>query len=102
MPMPLGARLASQRERRRPIVCYEGGVIGRGPSEREATMTWEYKTLVLSVAGFMTPKVDAERIDTKLTEIGRDGWELVSALDTNAGHGSSYHLVAIFKRAVGD
>lgn len=63
-------------------------------------MTWEYKTLVLSVAGFMAPKVNVPNVEAAMNELGRDGWELVSALDTNAGHGSSCHLVAIFKRAV--
>ena len=42
-------------------------------------MKWEYKTLSLNRAG-------------------REGWELVAALDTNAGAGASYQIVAIFKR----
>ena len=63
-------------------------------------MTWEYKTLRLEIAGFMTPKVDAAKIDAALDEFGVEGWELVSAFDTNAG-GASYQLLAIFKRPRG-
>jgi len=61
-------------------------------------MNWEYKTLCISIAGFMTPNVDTESIDSALGRLGRQGWELVSALDTNAGAGASFQLVAIFKR----
>lgn len=63
-------------------------------------MNWEYKTLLLSIAGFATPKVDPAAINASLNDLGRDGWELVSAFDTNAGAGASYQLIAIFKRAL--
>ena len=66
--------------------------------EYDRDMKWEYKTLCLSIRGFVAPNVDTEEIDTALGRLGRDGWELVSALDTNAGYGASVHLVAIFKR----
>ena len=62
-------------------------------------MKWEYKTLCLSIRGFMVPNVDTEEIDSALGRLGRDGWELVSAFDTNAGAGASFQLVAIFKRS---
>ena len=64
------------------------------------TMKWEYKTLSLDIQGGWTgvPKVEPAKIDAALDELGRDGWELVSAFDTNRGHGASCHAVAIFKR----
>ena len=65
-------------------------------------MNWEYKTLRLDVMGFMSPKVDTATIDAALNECGRDGWELISAFDTNFGHGQSCHIVVIFKRARSD
>lgn len=61
-------------------------------------MTWEYKTVVLPIAGMMHPKVDPTEVDAALTRLGRDGWELVSTFDTNFSAGSSFQLVAIFKR----
>jgi hypothetical protein len=61
-------------------------------------MKWEYKTLCLSIRGLMVPNVNTEEIDSALGRLGRDGWELVSALDTNSGAGASFELVAIFKR----
>ena len=67
-------------------------------AEYDRGMKWEYKTLRLSISGFLEPNVDTAEIDSALSKLGRDGWELVSALDTNAGYGASVHLVAIFKR----
>jgi len=61
-------------------------------------MKWEYKTLCLSIGRLIAPNVDTAKVDTELTKWGRDGWELVSVFDTNAGGGASYQLVAIFKR----
>jgi len=61
-------------------------------------MKWEYKTLCLSISGLMVPNVNTDEIDTALGRLGRDGWELVSTFDTNAGRGRSHQLVAIFKR----
>ena len=61
-------------------------------------MNWEYKTVVLPISGTLLPKVDPTEIDAALTRLGRDGWELVSAFDTNVNTGSSFQLVAIFKK----
>jgi hypothetical protein len=63
-------------------------------------MTWEYKTITVSIAGFMFPKFDAASVESGMNELGREGWELVTAFDTNAGAGASYQLVAIFKRPI--
>jgi hypothetical protein len=46
----------------------------------------------------MVPKVAATEVDAALTRLGQDGWELVSMFDTNVNTGTSFELVAIFKR----
>lgn len=63
--------------------------------------TWEYLTIKQDISGFFTPKVDTTKFDEELTRLGREGWELVSCLDVNIGHGASYQLVAVFKRPTG-
>ena len=67
-------------------------------AEYDSSMKWEYKTLCLNLPGWPIPSVETANIDREFTKLGREGWELVSALDTNAGAGASYQLVAIFKR----
>ena len=61
-------------------------------------MQWEYKTLSMNIPGWPIPEAQPKEIDAALNRAGREGWELVTALDTNAGSGASYQLVAIFKR----
>jgi Domain of unknown function (DUF4177) len=63
-------------------------------------MNWEYKTLRMGIDGGWrgVPKTDPARIDAAFGELGREGWELVSALDVNVNTGASFELVAIFKR----
>ena len=63
-----------------------------------ATMKWEYKTLKLNVEGWFGPKFKEEEVDAQLNGMGYDGWELVSAFDTNAGYGATRDLVLLFKR----
>ena len=48
--------------------------------------------------GFWGGKVDLAKMDIEFNRLGRDGWELVSIFDTNAGHGESRWIVATFKR----
>jgi len=61
--------------------------------------TWEYKTIELAAHGFLGGKVDREKFDLMLNDVGRDGWELVAAFDTNQGYGATRDVIAIFKRA---
>jgi len=72
-------------------------MLAREP-EYDRAMKWEYKTLNLDIQGWPIPEAQPKEIDLELNRAGREGWELVSALDTNAGSGASYQLVAIFKR----
>jgi hypothetical protein len=62
-------------------------------------MRWEYKTVKLAATGFwLGGNLDEVRFTAMLNELGRGGWELVSAFDTNQSHGSTRDVVAIFKR----
>lgn len=60
--------------------------------------TWEYKSIELSAHGWLHRKIDHAKLEVMLNELGRDGWELVNAFDTNWGHGATQDVIAIFKR----
>jgi len=60
--------------------------------------TWEYKTIELAAHGFLGGKVDLVKFDLMLNQLGREGWELVAAFDTNQGYGATRDVIAIFKR----
>jgi len=62
-------------------------------------MKWEYTTLKLETSGFMGGKFDETVLNAKMNELGRDRWELVSAFDTNMGHGATRDIVLLFKRS---
>jgi hypothetical protein len=60
---------------------------------------WEYKTVELAAEmTFLGGKVDPAKLDALLNDLGRQGWELVSAFDTNWGYGATRFVLAIFKR----
>jgi hypothetical protein len=59
---------------------------------------WEYKTLKLGTKGFLGGKLDEVELETKMNELGKDGWELVSAFDTNQSHGETRDVIVMFKR----
>jgi len=62
-------------------------------------MAWEYLTEKIHATGLLGGKVDAEALRLTLNGLGRFGWELVSAFDTNsAPDGESREIVLIFKR----
>jgi hypothetical protein len=65
-----------------------------------AMTRWEYKTIKLSTSGFLGGNLDTGAFDNLLNGLGRDGWELVSAFDTNQSYGASRDVVAVFKRPV--
>lgn len=60
---------------------------------------WEYRTIVIDVAGWLGPKVSGEELDASLNAQGAEGWELVSCFDVNHHQGSTSAVVAMFKRA---
>lgn len=61
-------------------------------------MIWEYKTIKLGASGFMGGIVDENALTTALNDLGRQGWELASAFDTNQYQGQTRDVVVIFKR----
>lgn len=63
-------------------------------------MNWEYKVLKLGTSGFFGGKVDAEGFEAHINNLGREGWELVCAFDTNSSYGQTRDVVVLFKRPV--
>ncbi|MEM9418508.1 MAG: DUF4177 domain-containing protein [Planctomycetota bacterium] len=61
-------------------------------------MQWEYITLKYKATGFMGGKVDEDDISRLLNLHGRDGWELVSTMDTNMADGQTRYLLFYLKR----
>ena len=61
-------------------------------------MKWEYMTVLASASGWLGGKIDAQAITNRLNELGREGWELVSAFDTNMYEGLTRDVVLILKR----
>ena len=59
-------------------------------------MKWEYKTIKLVTDEFAGHKLDENELDEHMNRLGEQGWELVSAFDTNQGNGE--FMVAVFKR----
>jgi hypothetical protein len=61
-------------------------------------MRWEYKTVKMATSGLLGGKLNTEEFDRTLNELGRDGWDLISAFDTNQGSGQTRDVVAVLKR----
>lgn len=62
-------------------------------------MRWEYRTLMLSAGGvFFGGAVDAQALTDHLNTLGAEEWELVTAFDTNMGHGRTRDVIAVLKR----
>jgi len=59
---------------------------------------WEYKTLKIKASTFVGPKLDERQLDSELNNLGEQGWELVSTMDTNKHNGITDHIVCVFKR----
>ena len=62
-------------------------------------LTWEYFTHSINLSGFFTSgNVTPQAVTDALNWYGAQGWELVSAFDTNRPDGGSQTLLLIFKR----
>ncbi len=60
---------------------------------------WEYKTIKLETTGwFVGGNLNEKKLDEHMNMLGEEGWELMSAFDTNKSFGESRDVVAIFKR----
>jgi hypothetical protein len=60
-------------------------------------MRWEYQTLAVEHGWFSGGHIDAEDVNDQLNGLGQEGWDLVSAFDTN-GNGTTRFSVFVFKR----
>lgn len=66
-------------------------------------MKWEYKTIKIGVVGlFSGVNFDEKELSEYMNKLGRVGWELVSAFDTNEDKGNTLHIVLIFKRPLAE
>lgn len=62
-------------------------------------MKWEYMTLLLPAGGLMLGgRIDAQKLTDRLNELGGEGWELVSAFDTNMLDGQTRDVITVLKR----
>lgn len=60
---------------------------------------WEYKTLEFNTKGFWVGgKVDIIKMNDEFNKLGMEGWELVSAVNTNQYQGASRKIIVMFKR----
>lgn len=62
-------------------------------------MRWEYKTIKLETKGILGGKVDENKLDEYMNQLGQQGWELAASFDTNKAYGESRDIVVIFKRS---
>lgn len=75
------------------------GVLPRLKDMKIAPIRWEYLTHVKDVEGGLLRGMKiAEGLGPELNDLGRSGWELVSALDLNEYEGRSAKVVLVFKR----
>jgi len=47
---------------------------------------------------FLGGKLDGEKFNERLNQLGKEGWELVSVFDTNVQGGRSRDVVAVLKQ----
>jgi len=59
---------------------------------------WEYRTLTIESRGAAEGSFDVDWIDSVLNALGREGWELVVALDPNTPTHVAREVVMVFKR----
>lgn len=61
-------------------------------------MQWQYRTIRLAPKGFLGAELDETALDDFMNTLGNEGWELVTAFDTNRTYGETRDVVAVFKR----
>lgn len=61
--------------------------------------TWIYKVVEFDPKkSFMGGKVDSQHMETRLNELGRQGWEVISSFTTNEGYGNTKKIVYTLKK----
>ena len=61
---------------------------------------FEYKILEIPVGGFWGGRINTQEVADKLNELGRQGWDVISSVDTNMWRGASRNLIVILKRII--
>jgi hypothetical protein len=61
---------------------------------------FEYKVLKSAEEGWFSTYFDWNKVQVVLNDLGKEGWELVSTLDINAGQGRSKEVVFLLKRRI--
>lgn len=59
---------------------------------------WEYKTLKILTHGLLGGQIREEDLEIELNELGEEGWEVVSCVNTNQSGGTSLSVVVVMKR----
>lgn len=59
---------------------------------------WEYISFKIEPKGFSGGILEIEDFNSKLNELGEQGWELVSCISTNMGQGTTREVISVFKR----
>lgn len=62
---------------------------------------WEYKTVCIEATGFRGDEEDCDSLDSLLNDMGREGWELVTAIDSEQHYAQARKVYYTFKRMVG-
>ena len=60
---------------------------------------WDYKTVKLGAGGLIGGKIDEDKLETFMNDLGSDGWELVSIFGTNQSGGQTRDVFMVFKRS---
>jgi hypothetical protein len=63
--------------------------------------TYEYKIVKIDGEGFFGGKVDLTELEEHFNTLGREGWEMVSMMDTNMGYGATKWVISTFRRPLG-
>ena len=61
---------------------------------------YEYKLMKYDGKGLFGGKFDLTEVDAEFNKMGKEGWELVSLMDTQEGYGKTKWIIATFKRVV--
>ena len=59
---------------------------------------WRYEVLRVEPGGVLGNKMDVGELREMLNRKGAEGWELVSAFDTNYGEGATHEVILLLKR----
>jgi hypothetical protein len=63
---------------------------------------FEYKTLKIEekVDFWTGAEIDEQKIEFQLNQLGSQGWELTSTLETNYREGKTNEIIFLFKREI--